>query len=644
MCGIAGFMGGLFNAETDIILRQMTDALAHRGPNSSGIWVDKSQSIAFGHRRLSILDLTPAGHQPMISESGRYVIIFNGEIYNHLELREDLNALKRHTWFGHSDTETLLACIEYWGLEVSTKKILGMFSFALWDKEKKVLNLVRDRIGEKPLYYGWQGSGKSRIFLFGSELKALKLHPAFESQIDRNALSLFLRHNYVPTPYSIYSGILKLEPGSILTISLDHPTAKINRYWDFINIASSSLANPFKGSMEDATDTLDSLIRDAIKLQMISDVPIGAFLSGGIDSSTIVALMQSQRLKPIKTFTIGFSENAYNEANHAKAVAAYLGTDHTELYVTSTDAIAVIPKLPSLFDEPFSDSSQIPTFLVAQLAKQDVSVCLSGDAGDELFCGYNRYRLAASIWPKLSMASIGIRKLMAQSFLSISPDIWNILGRCFGSNYLGHKMHKMAKVITSNSIDELYLGLISHWDDPASIVLSDVEPLTSFTKTNPLLVEFSPIQKMMALDTIGYLPDDILVKVDRASMGVSLESRMPFLDHRVIEFAWRLPQDMKLRKGQTKWVLRQVLNRYIPKELIERPKMGFGVPIGAWLRGPLRNWAENLLDENRLYKEGFFNPKPIRQKWLQHLSGKRNWHYDLWNILMFQSWLENEYK
>jgi asparagine synthase (glutamine-hydrolysing) len=642
MCGIAGFMGGVI--EIDTTLRKMTDALTHRGPNSSGIWIDKSKSIALGHRRLSILDPSSAGNQPMMSKSGRYTIVFNGEIYNHLELREELNSLKNHTWFGHSDTETLLTCIEYWGLETSLKKFLGMFAIALWDKDKQELHLARDRIGEKPLYYGWQGSGKFRTFLFGSELKALKLHPAFESKVDRNSLCLLMRHNYIPAPHSIYSGIFKLEPGSILRISLAHPTAKIIKYWDFIDIASSSLATPFKGGVEDAIENLDNLIRDAIKLQMISDVPLGAFLSGGIDSSTIVALMQAQRSKPIKTFTIGFNESAYNEADHAKAVAAYLGTDHTELYVTADEAMAVIPKLPSLFDEPFADSSQIPTFLVSQLAKHDVTVCLSGDAGDELFCGYNRYKLTASMWSKLSIAPSDIRKMMSKSILSISPDSWNEMGRFFGSNNLGHKMHKAAKVITSNSIDQLYLHLISHWDDPASIVLGGVESIASITKTIPLLAEFNPIQKMMAFDTIGYLPDDILVKVDRASMGVSLESRIPFLDHRVIEFAWKIPQNMKLRQGQTKWILRQVLYRYMPKDLIERPKQGFGVPIDIWLRGPLRDWAENLLDENRLLKEGYFNPEPIRVKWLEHLSGKRNWHYHLWNVLMFQAWLENEHK
>ena len=645
MCGIAGFMGGQFGAESDLTLRKMTDALTHRGPNSSGIWTDKNQFIALGHRRLSILDLSPAGHQPMLSKSGRYVIIFNGEIYNHLEIRKELSQGHREClWSGHSDTETLLAGIECWGLEVTLKKTVGMFAIALWDKEEKVLRLARDRIGEKPLYFGWQGTGKARTFLFGSELKAFKCHPTFAPSINRQSLCLLMRHNYIPTPYSIYENISKLEPGSILTISLNNPLPKISRYWDFLGIAKLGLVQPFEGSSIEAIDQLEKLIRDAINLQMISDVPLGAFLSGGIDSSTIVAIMQAQSSKPVKTFTIGFNEESYNEAKHAKAVAKHIRTEHTELYVTPENALATIPNLPILFDEPFSDSSQIPTFLVSQLAKQQVTVSLSGDAGDELFSGYNRYKLASNIWSKLSLIPIEVRELLSKGIFITSPDLLNKLGKYFNNGNFGNKMHKAASVITSKTVNELYKGLVSHWDDPSSIVLNAIEPSTILTNENFILEGFDSAQRMMAIDTLSYLPDDILVKVDRASMSQSLESRVPFLDHRIVEFAWRLPQNLKLHNDETKWILRQILYKYVPKNLVERPKMGFGVPIDVWLRGPLRDWAENLLDENRLHNEGFFNPKPIREKWLQHLSGKRNWHYHLWNVLMFQAWLENEHK
>jgi asparagine synthase (glutamine-hydrolysing) len=521
---------------------------------------------------------------------------------------------------------------------------------AVWDRQTRTLTLARDRIGEKPLYYGWQGRGSDAVFLFGSELKALRAHPAFENDINRGALSLQLRHNYIPAPYSIYAGIAKLLPGSLLTVSLQQREPKVCSYWSAVQTAESGVANPFAGSADQAVDALEVLLKDAVRQQMMADVPLGAFLSGGVDSSTVVALMQAQSSRPVKTFSIGFHEAGYNEAEYAKAVARHLGTDHTELYVTAEQAMAVIPRLPTLYDEPFSDSSQIPTFLVSQLARQHVTVSLSGDAGDELFCGYNRYQMTASLWGKLAAAPLPLRRLAARGMISISPQSWSsltgvvtgLLPRSARFADVGDKLHKGAGVLTSKSPDALYLGLVSHWHDPASVVIDGHEPPTLLTGDAPVLDGLDNVQRMMALDMLTYLPDDILVKVDRAAMSVSLETRVPFLDHRVVEFAWRLPQSMKLRDGQTKWALRQVLYRHVPQSLIERPKMGFGVPIADWLRGPLRDWGESLLEETRLRNEGFFNPAPIRRKWEEHLAGQRNWEYQLWDILMFQAWLEHQ--
>lgn len=650
MCGFAGFLGGAMMSSTgDAIelLSRMAEAISHRGPDDVGYWTDGSQRLGFGHRRLAVVDLSPAGHQPMVSRSRRYVVVFNGEIYNHMDCRA---ALSVPNWRGHSDTETLLAGFESWGVEGTLERCIGMFAFALWDTHSQTLTLGRDRLGEKPLYYGWQGHGANAVFLFGSELKAIKAHPTFDAGVDRNALCLFMRHSYIPAPYSIYDGIFKLEAGCLLTVSLTNREPKIVRYWSAISVATKGVAAPFAGSAEQGVDALESLLKSAVKQQMMADVPLGAFLSGGIDSSTVVALMQAQSSRAVKTFTIGFSEVGYNEAVHAKAVAKHLGTEHTELYVSPKQAQDVIPRLPTLYCEPFSDSSQIPTFLVSQLARQQVTVSLSGDAGDELFCGYNRYLLANKLWRKLSLLPAPSRQLLARSLGALSPTQWNALlasvqGLLPGSwrqTNLGDKLHKAAGVLASDSADALYLGLVSHWDDPAGVVIGGMEPPTLLTGNAPGLDGLDDIQRMMALDALTYLPDDILVKVDRAGMGVSLEGRVPFLDHRVVEFAWTLPQCMKLRDGVGKWVLRQVLYRHVPKELIERPKMGFGVPIGDWLRGPLRDWAEDLLDEARLRGEGYFDPAPIRQKWAEHLSGSRNWQNHLWNVLMFQAWLAEQ--
>jgi len=653
MCGFTGVMQFQTKEKNivELTLAKMTDAIQHRGPNSVGFWIDAEAGIALGHRRLAVLDLSPAGAQPMQSASGRYNIAFNGEIYNHLTLRTELEKSGlAPSWRGHSDTETLLAGFTAWGIQATIERCIGMFSFAVWDKETHTLSLARDRLGEKPLYYGWQGQGANAVFLFGSELKALKAHPAFVPEIDRDALCSLLRHSYIPAPYSIYKGISKLVPGCLLSISLNQRTPQIVTYWSVADRAIAGCADPFQGSPDQAINELEKLLKEAIGQQMVADVSLGAFLSGGIDSSAVVALMQTQSSRPVKTFTIGFNEEGYNEAVHAKAVANHLGTDHTELYVSAAQALDVIPKLPSLYCEPFSDSSQIPTFLVSQLARQHVTVSLSGDAGDELFCGYNRYLMADKLWNKLSVLPASVRNMAAKSLTSVSPKTWDaLLGSIqrFAPVNLrqanwGDKLHKGAGVLSARNINALYLGLVSHWADPGSVVLGGKELPTLLTGNAPQLEGLDDIQRMMALDMMTYLPDDILVKVDRAGMGVSLEGRVPFLDHRVVEFALRLPQSFKIRDGQSKWILRQVLYKHVPKELIERPKMGFGVPIDAWLRGPLRDWAENLLSEPRLRQEGYFDPEQIRKKWTEHLSGSRNWQYHLWDILMFQAWLEQE--
>lgn len=651
MCGIVGYL----NVNTGLLddplatLGLMSRTIENRGPDQFGNWLNVDEGVGLAHQRLSILDLSSAGSQPMHSATGRYVLVYNGEIYNHLEIRKSLPVHCAPTWRGHSDTETLLAGFEVWGIRETIQRCVGMFAFAVWDRESLRLTLGRDRLGEKPLYYGWQGVGKAASFLFGSELKALRKHPSFIGDIDRGALSLLMRHNYIPAPYSIYSGINKLRPGTLLTVSLDSREPVFESYWSFADIANAGNGNQFTGTVEQAIDELDRLLRRAVSQQMVADVPLGAFLSGGIDSSTIVSLMQAQSSRPVQTFTIGFNEEGYNEAVHAKAVAKHLGTEHTELYVTPQQALDVIPKLPSLFCEPFSDSSQIPTFLVSQLAKQKVTVSLSGDAGDELFAGYNRYVVANSLWGRLNRLNSRVRSVAAHGIHALSPATWNkllspiqpILPSSLRMANIGDKLYKGASVLSSKSMDDLYLGLVSHWN-PDDVVLDAVEPATFLRGNAPMLDGLDSVQRMMALDSISYLPDDILVKVDRAAMAVSLEGRVPFLDYRVVEFAWRIPQSLKLKDGVGKWILRQVLYKYLPKELVERPKMGFGVPISDWLRGPLRDWAESLLSEERLRQEGYFHPGIIRAKWSEHLSGKRNWQAQLWTVLMFQAWLENE--
>jgi asparagine synthase (glutamine-hydrolysing) len=586
----------------------------------------------------------------MVSGSGRYVIAFNGEIYNHLELRSELERFGAFSlgvknglsWRGHSDTETLLACFEAWGIEATLKRSIGMFAFALWDRERRVLTLGRDRLGEKPLYYGWQGLGAKAVFLFGSELSALRRHPDFVPSINRDALALYTRMKYIGGVRSIYQGIYKLLPGHLLTLAAGQAEPKVWAWSSVAEVAQRGVAQPFAGSPEQAVDELDILLRSAVAQQMLADVPVGAFLSGGVDSSAVVALMQAQSSRPVKTFTIGFHEVGLDEAPHAKAVAKHLGTEHTELYVSAQQALDVIPDLPTLYAEPFADSSQIPTYLLSRLARQYVAVSLSGDAGDELFAGYNRYLRTAQLWDKLRRVPRPLRRTTSAAIAAVPHAWWDVLGRQLNMPNLGKHMDKGSGFFSEDSVQDFYLGVISQWSKDDLVIVDSLDEVSSQISTPVDLKGMSDVERMMAWDLMGYLPDDILVKVDRAAMGVSLETRLPMLDHRVVEFAWSLPINYKLRGSVTKWVLREVLYRYVPRSMIERPKAGFTAPIHQWLRGPLRDWAENLLSESRLRQEGFFNPAPIRQKWIEHLSCDRNWGEDLWTVLMFQAWLESQ--
>lgn len=650
MCGFAGLLSSRFLGDSDrvtTILQAMAAAIANRGPDSGGQWLNIEDGIGLAHRRLAIVDLSDSGTQPMLSSSGRFVIAFNGEVYNHSALRTELDSgCASQAWRGYSDTETLLAGIEAWGLSTTLSKCIGMFALALWDRESRSLYLARDRMGEKPLYYGWQGED----FLFGSELKALKACPLFNGEIDRDAIALFVQYSYIPAPYSIYKGVRKLPPGCILKIQVGNSSNQEvpQPYWSLVDTALACKATPFRGERQEAVNLLEKLLKESVRGQMMADVPLGAFLSGGVDSSTVVALMQAESSRPVKTFTVGFNETGYNEAHHAQAVARYLGTEHTELYVTPAQAQEVIPLLPMLYDEPFADISQIPNFLISKLARQQVTVSLSGDGGDELFGGYSRYARSRSAWGFLEKIPRFMRNRIAKTIQIVPVSAWNYFSVPIKSflparaHSVGDTVHKFSGVLGARNEMELYKHFMTHWERPEAVVIGasalSEHLFTALPREGGHRLNY--FESMMLADSLVYLPDDILVKVDRAAMGVSLETRVPLLDHRIVEFAWSLPLDYKIYDGVTKWPLRQVLDRYVPKELIDRPKMGFSVPIGEWLRGRLRNWAEELLDENRLRKEGFFDPKPIRQKWVEHLSGQRNWQYHLWDILMFQAWLQ----
>ncbi|MBT8282991.1 MAG: asparagine synthase (glutamine-hydrolyzing) [Muriicola sp.] len=650
MCGITGFVNYQSyqsNEELAEIVTRMSNQLVHRGPDDSGVWLDQNAGIALGHRRLSIIDLSPEGHQPMTSSCGRYVIAFNGEIYNYRDIKAKLEQEKlAPVWRGHSDTEIMLSAISSWGLINALKEFNGMFAFALWDKQEKTLSLARDRLGEKPLFYG----AVDGVFLFGSELKSLKAHPQWRSDIDRGALSLYLRYNYVPAPYSIYQNIKKINQGEYLTLTFSGGQVSElvrDHYWSPKEVAEKGSANLFANTEEELTDKLEILLKDSIKIRMEADVPIGAFLSGGVDSSVVVALMQQQSSSPVRTFSIGFHEDGFDEAQDAARVAQHLKTSHTELYVTAEKSMSVIPGLPRLYDEPFADSSQIPTFLVSEMAKQHVTVSLSGDGGDELFGGYTRYLMSADIWNKMEKLPQVVRGNIAKLILLIQPQSWDQIFRMIDplipknlkQSMPGDKLHKLAGLMSANSPENIYKRLISIWDQPNKIAIDSYEPNTVLTDKNqwPQVNDFT--HYMMHQDMVGYLPDDILVKVDRASMGVSLEARVPLLDHRIVEFSWQLPKLMKIQNKQGKCLLRNVLYRHVPRELIDRPKSGFAVPFGEWLKSPLRDWAESLLSESLIRKQGYLNPEIINKCWHEHLSGKRDWKYRLWNILMFQAWL-----
>ncbi|PXX42801.1 asparagine synthase (glutamine-hydrolyzing) [Aquitalea magnusonii] len=652
MCGLTGFAStsGFESGWAERVATGMASAIMTRGPDDAGVWVDGSAGIALAHRRLSIVDLSPAGHQPMVSGSQRFVLAFNGEIYNHLELRA---ALERSSaaiaWRGHSDTETLLACIEAWGLQHTLERCVGMFALALWDRQAAQLSLARDRFGEKPLYYGWQGS----TFLFGSELKALKAYPGFCASVDRQALTAMMRFGYVPAPYSIYQGIFKLPAASWLTLRPAAGAAAMETpktYWSLQQAIQQGKQNPFQGSAADAVNELEQVLRQSVRLQMMADVPLGAFLSGGVDSSLITALMQAESSRPVQTYTIGFAEEGYNEAAHAREVARHLGTAHTELYVSAQDAVDQVALLPAVYDEPFADSSQIPTMLVSRMARQHVTVALSGDGGDEIFGGYNRYLLADRLWGRLRHLPPTVASAMSRCLTAMPEERWDafyqvmsfLLPQRFQVAQFGNKLHKLAEIMQCGSPEALYQGLVSQWQHPEQLVLNGSETPGLFARMGAGTSTDGFVPWMMAMDTMTYMADDILVKVDRAAMAASLESRVPMLDHRVVEFAWRLPHSMKVSDGQGKWILRQLLYKHVPKNLIERPKQGFAIPVAAWLRGHLRPWAEDLLSEQRLRRDGYFNVDLVRKKWEEHVSGRRNWQAQLWCVLAFNSWLQSD--
>lgn len=646
MCGIAGYYTpNNSQGNWSSILTRMTDAIAHRGPDSDGHWIDPEAGIALGHRRLAIVDLSPTGYQPMVSASERFVTIFNGEIYNFLELKEELCSRDPALTFrGTSDTEIMLAAFEQWGVMASIQRFTGMYAFALWDRKEEILYLARDRMGEKPLYYGWVGN----TFLFGSELEALAEHPDWRGEVNRDALALLMRHNYIPAPYSIYRDIHKLPPASMLTLhdpqggTLPEPET----YWSIKDVAETWKTNAFYGSDEEAINQLETILKDAVSKQMIADVPLGAFLSGGIDSSTIVALMQAQSSQPVKTFSVGFAEENYDEAPYARAVAEHLGTDHTEVYVTPQDALDVIPQLPTLYDEPFADPSQIPTFLIAGVARRAVTVCLSGDGGDELFAGYSRYFRTQKAYNKLNRIPAWAQSMSANMLLAMPEFAWDMAHAASrrlkpdAHHVPTRKLHKWLTMMPIQAPETLYHLQFSHIIEPGKLVLGANGLDTVFTDQQRWADVPDVFHHMTYLDMSAYLPDDVLVKVDRAAMAVSLETRVPLLDHHVVEFASRIPLDMKVRNGQGKWILRQLLYRYVPPTMVDRPKAGFGVPIDTWLRRDLREWAEALLDPTRLKNEGFFNTELVQKKWQEHLSGAHDHQYYLWNILMFQSWQE----
>lgn len=643
MCGITGGLSlNRFAALRDA-LPAMTGAIEHRGPDADGHWCDEDAGVALGHRRLSVLDLSPHGAQPMVSASGRFVLSYNGEIYNHLELRAKLEDQgSAPAWCGHSDTETLLGCVDAWGLERTLRESVGMFAIALWDRGERILHLARDRFGEKPLYYGMQAGS----LLFGSELKALEAHPDFERRIDRDAVALLLRHNYVPAPFSIWAGVRKLMPGTWVSVRVGQPPAEPVAYWSLAAVALRGGADSQLMSDDEARDALEDCLMRAVGGQMLSDVPLGALLSGGVDSSMIVALMQAQSSRPVRTFSIGFHEKGFDESVHAEAVARHLGTDHSTLHMSPADVLNMVPRMPQVYDEPFADSSQLPTSLVMALARRHVTVALSGDGGDELFGGYNRYFTLPQLWSVVGKVPTPLRHLFSRTVLGVSANRWDTLlgpfGRAVGQARPGDKLHRVGQRLRGvRTIDDFYLALVTEWADAEALVPGSQRQRSLLGRCGEWPDPGDPVQRMMLLDGLTYLPDDILAKVDRAAMAVSLETRAPFLDHRVAEFAWRLPLSQKIRRRQGKWLLRQVLYKHVPREIVDRPKMGFGIPLDDWLRGPLRDWAESLLSQEALHRGGLLDPAPIREAWRKQLSGGSQYGYRLWSVLMLQAWRES---
>jgi asparagine synthase (glutamine-hydrolysing) len=646
VCGIAGFWDRSASTTADTLQRislQMATALKHRGPDDQGVWSDAEVGLALCHRRLSVVDLSLLGHQPMISASGRFVIVYNGEIYNFRSLRQELES-HGHSFRGHSDTEVMLAAMTQWGVHDSLARFNGMFAFALWDRQSRTLYLARDRFGEKPLYYGWV---RNRL-IFASELKAFRSHPEFKGTIDRDALASYMRHGYVPTPHCIYRDVYKLPAGTFAcwtqtSTTTPHPQS----YWSAAEVALRAMRNEYRGTVEEAVRDLDSLLGDAVGLRLEADVPLGAFLSGGIDSSAIVLMMQRRNAGPVRTFTVGFEEAAYDEAAHARMIANCLGTHHTELYVTAAEAMAVIPNLPSLYDEPFADSSQIPTFLISALARQHVTVSLSGDGGDELLAGYNRYVSGFGFIQFLFRTPARLRQLIGRSLLSVRPrlveGLSRLLVRAGGGSVVqrhpGRKLHRLGRALLTANGDP-YDALMAVWNSPTEFVLQSAD--TSPDHRPAPDPDIGPVEMMMIRDAVTYLPDDILVKVDRASMGISLETRVPFLDPRVAEFCWALPLPMKVRNGERKWLLRETLKRHLPSHLLERPKSGFVAPVGEWLRGPLKTWAQDLLSDSTIRSQGYLEPKSVAEAWTTHLSDREDLQDRLWCVLMFQSWLNDQ--
>lgn len=643
MCGIAGFIDstnsdnhGASGHQAQSLLRAMGDAILHRGPDAGDVWFDADWSVGLSHRRLSIQDLSPLGAQPMASASGRYVMAFNGEVYNFRSLRDELLGLGYH-FKGHSDTEVMLAAFECWGLDAAIRRFAGMFAFALVDRQAGLLILARDRLGEKPLYYSRQG----QRWFFGSELKALAAHPAFARKVNRDALPLLLRHNFIPAPHTIYQGVHKLLPAHYLQIDLHQPAAApvLFAYW---SLEASFTARPF-GTAEEAADALEQTLSGIVREQMVADVPLGAFLSGGIDSSSVVALMQQSASRPVKTFTIGFNEPGFNEAEQALAVARHLGTEHTELYVSAADALALIPQLPQIYDEPFADSSQLPTFLVSRMARTQVTVALSGDGGDELLCGYTRYPAYVAAWQRQS----GIRAALMRAALGLPLSLmarmmkrWVPGQSALPLFHLIEKLQRRRLLAGADSLEDYYRIAVSYWDQAEWMAPGSHEPDYALRQSASARIKADPMKSLMYQDLRWYLPDDILVKVDRAAMASSLETRVPMLDHRFVEFALGLDSRFNLQGHEGKQLLRKVLYRHVPQALVDRPKRGFAVPVAHWLRHELRDWAEALLEPSRLTREGYWHVAMVRRTWVAHVSGQVDYAFQLWGILMFQAWLE----